>query len=130
MTTFRVTATIELMIERDDNDLSAALYNATLSIRKISDVIEIRAERVRAPVLPAPRPAPSIHQNVAPEKMLLTGEETSEFLNVASQTLAQWRFKGGGPTFLRYGRRVMYRKSDLLAWLAEREYQNTSQPRR
>jgi len=31
---------------------------------------------------------------------------------------------------LRYGRRVMYRKSDLLAWLAEREYQNTSQPRR
>ena len=35
-------------------------------------------------------------------------------------TLAQWRFRGYGPKYIRYGNRVLYRGSDLNEWLQER----------
>ncbi len=35
-------------------------------------------------------------------------------------TLAHWRCEGRGPAFIRIGKRVAYRGSDLNAWLASR----------
>lgn len=32
-------------------------------------------------------------------------------------TLAQWRHFGRGPAYIRFGNRVLYRGSDLNAWL-------------
>ncbi len=32
-------------------------------------------------------------------------------------TLAQWRHFGRGPAYVRFGNRVLYRGSDLNAWL-------------
>ena len=32
-------------------------------------------------------------------------------------TLSQWRHRGYGPSFIRYGNRVLYRGSDLNDWL-------------
>ena len=34
-----------------------------------------------------------------------------------SGTLAQWRSRGTGPTYTRFGHRVLYRGSDLNDWL-------------
>jgi hypothetical protein len=34
-------------------------------------------------------------------------------------TLAQKRVHGGGPQFMKFGRRVLYKPSDLRAWIAE-----------
>ena len=138
VTTFRITATIEFTIDRADGDIALSVEDAAHKLRgaqihgvREMEWTEIHAHRVPEPPAPPPPPRqPPINHEVAPEEVLLTSDQATEFLNVGSQTLAQWRSKGGGPTFLRYGRRVMYRKSDLLAWLAEREYQNTSQPRR
>lgn len=42
------------------------------------------------------------------------------------RTLETWRVRGGGPRFLKVGRRVAYRRRDLDAWLAERERASTS----
>ena len=35
----------------------------------------------------------------------------------ARQTLAMWRYKGRGPAYVKAGHRVLYRGTDLLAWL-------------
>ena len=48
----------------------------------------------------------------------------------SSRTLETWRVRGGGPLFLKVGRRVIYRRRDLDAWLAERERASTSDTRR
>ena len=40
-------------------------------------------------------------------------------------TLAHWRSKGRGPIYIRIGRRVAYRGSDLNAWLRGREIRPT-----
>ncbi|THV43652.1 helix-turn-helix transcriptional regulator [Glycomyces buryatensis] len=46
--------------------------------------------------------------------MLLTPEETSEVLKVATQTLANWRSQGKGPSWVKLGaRRCRYRRSEL-----------------
>jgi hypothetical protein len=48
---------------------------------------------------------------------------------LAEATLAKYRTVGGGPAFLRYGRRILYRPSALEEWTASRtrELRNTSE---
>jgi predicted site-specific integrase-resolvase len=41
----------------------------------------------------------------------------AEYLGRAAKTLAQWRSKGIGPTFIKPGGRVFYFKEDLDTWL-------------
>lgn len=48
---------------------------------------------------------------------LLTIEETSGMMRLPVATLRYWRHRGVGPTSARIGRRIMYRESDVLAWL-------------
>ncbi|MET7781524.1 helix-turn-helix domain-containing protein [Streptomyces mirabilis] len=55
----------------------------------------------------------------------LTPSETAEVVNVAKQTLANWRALGTGPSYSKLsggrGGRVRYRRRDVLAWLDERQ---------
>jgi predicted site-specific integrase-resolvase len=61
---------------------------------------------------------------------LLTPEEAAAHLGFTYATLADWRCKGGGPKFLKFGEgrggRVRYRPEDLAAWSAERERASTT----
>lgn len=51
---------------------------------------------------------------------LRTTKEASEVLNVPMGTLRWWRHIGYGPkSFLLSKRKVMYKQSDLDAWLRE-----------
>lgn len=47
----------------------------------------------------------------------------SKRIDVSEATLRRWRATGQGPAFLRVGRQVRYRASDVDAWL-----QNACQP--
>lgn len=38
-------------------------------------------------------------------------------LGVPESTLAQWRYLGRGPRYLKIGRHVRYRRSDITAWI-------------
>ncbi len=38
----------------------------------------------------------------------------------AVQTLARWRHEGKGPAYMKSGSRIVYRGSDVLAWLDAR----------
>jgi DNA-binding transcriptional MerR regulator len=48
---------------------------------------------------------------------LLTLSQVAEMLNVPAATLRYWRHIGDGPPSARLGRRVMYRESDVTAWV-------------
>jgi len=51
---------------------------------------------------------------------LMDAPATAGFLGVAVPTLADWRTKGIGPTYIKVGRCVRYRLTDLESWLTSR----------
>ena len=58
---------------------------------------------------------------------LLTEKEAADYLGYAAKTLAGWRYRGGGPVFVRASRTsVRYRTSDLEAWIGDRRRLSTS----
>ena len=53
---------------------------------------------------------------------ILTTDEVAAYIRTPTATLRWWRHQGIGPhAFKLGGRKVMYRKSDVLDWL-ERQY--------
>ncbi len=60
-------------------------------------------------------------------KRLLTGQEAAAYLGLSEQTLRIHRIRGGGVRFVKVGRLVRYRISDLEAYLDARTFENTSQ---
>jgi predicted DNA-binding transcriptional regulator AlpA len=52
---------------------------------------------------------------------LLTPAELEASYRIAKATLAKWRWNGSGPTYVKLGAKVLYRRSDVEAWIASRE---------
>lgn len=52
---------------------------------------------------------------------LLTITEAAELLRAPVATLRYWRHLGTGPASFRLGRRVLYRRNDLHAWIATQQ---------
>ncbi|MFV2143206.1 helix-turn-helix transcriptional regulator [Isoptericola sp. G70] len=50
-------------------------------------------------------------------KDLMRVEEVSEEIGTPVGTLAYWRHVGSGPRWAKLGRRVVYRRRDLEAWI-------------
>lgn len=64
---------------------------------------------------------------LAPQSSLLyTPDEAADILRTKVRTLERWRHTGGGPIFLKIGRRVVYRNDDLEQWLAQQRRAHTS----
>jgi hypothetical protein len=57
--------------------------------------------------------------------------EAADFLRLSIRTLERYRVEGTGPRFIKVGRgkraRVLYRLTDLRAWLDGSVYQSTSE---
>jgi hypothetical protein len=51
----------------------------------------------------------------------LTQEKGAAELKICERTLDRWRRLGEGPPITKLGRRVLYRRSSLQAWLRTRE---------
>lgn len=58
---------------------------------------------------------------------LLTSGELAEKLHKSAAALAQWRYKGIGPKFIKLGSGIRYRASDVEAWLDAQTRQQTGQ---
>jgi len=52
-------------------------------------------------------------------------DQVAEFLGVSAVTLAQWRYRGCGPTFVHAGQFVRYRWADVDKWLEGSAKQRT-----
>ena len=61
----------------------------------------------------------------APEGEYLTDAQLRELLQVTERTTIRWRNSALGPPFIRAGlRRVLYRRSDVEQWLAQRTFRH------
>jgi Helix-turn-helix domain len=55
-----------------------------------------------------------------------TQKEAAAELMVTERTIDRWRRLREGPPITRLGRRILYRRSSLQAWLRARERQGTA----
>lgn len=60
------------------------------------------------------------------EDVLLDTDQASRLLGLASGTLRKWRLAGRGPAFVRLGRSVKYRKSELEGFVSRRTFTSTA----
>ncbi len=79
----------------------------------------------------AKRPKPAQARSSGPEgapepKRMLIAEDAAEYLGLAPQTLAKLRWSGDSPPYFKVGRRVLYEREELDAWLAQRKRRSTS----
>ena len=62
-----------------------------------------------------------------PNSEIFRTDDAAKFLNLAKSTLAKMRLRGDGPVFVKAGPRVvLYRRSDLEAWLVACRRSSTS----
>lgn len=54
-------------------------------------------------------------------------KQAADYLQVKGTTLEQWRWNGKGPRFIKMGRSVRYRKTDLDAFIEARLYGSTTE---
>lgn len=54
------------------------------------------------------------------DQLVLTTREFAEIARLHMQTIWKMRRDGEGPAPIRIGRRVLYLRADVLAWLQER----------
>lgn len=59
----------------------------------------------------------------------ISPKEAAERLGCERSTLANWRWAGGGPQYLKVGGRVRYRIMDLADWLDGQSRSSTSDSR-
>jgi excisionase family DNA binding protein len=52
-----------------------------------------------------------------PKVEFWTSDYVAELLGLQRNTLEKWRVRGEGPPFAKFGGRVRYRRSDVLAWI-------------
>ncbi|WP_137725733.1 helix-turn-helix transcriptional regulator [Prescottella subtropica] len=60
-----------------------------------------------------------------PESPLATPDEVAAFLRTTTAKLANDRYRGIGPKFVKHGRRVIYRWDDVQAWVDAHTMQRT-----
>lgn len=61
------------------------------------------------------------------QKVILTVSEAAQYLGLAQSTLNKWRCFGDGPRFLKLGKAIRYRKSDLDEYLSLKTACHTSE---
>jgi predicted DNA-binding transcriptional regulator AlpA len=61
-------------------------------------------------------------------RRLHTEKEEAERLNLSVRTLQSWRYKGGGPPYLRLGSVVRYDPAAVDTWLNQQVRTSTSDP--
>jgi excisionase family DNA binding protein len=57
------------------------------------------------------------HTDAEPLAQLMTPRQLSDYLGVPAGTLANWRYQGHGPPYVKVGRHVRYRSDDVDLWL-------------
>lgn len=61
------------------------------------------------------------------EDKIYKASPVAELLGTTVGTLAYWRYMGKGPKFIKLGRAVRYRESDVNAWLDAQTREQTGE---
>jgi len=70
-----------------------------------------------------------VAMNMGTDDDVLDAPAAARFLGLAVVSLAKMRCLGGSPAFIKAGRKILYRRCDLVAWLDARRVANTLQAR-
>ena len=57
----------------------------------------------------------------------LTTRQAAALVGLAPNTLEIWRIRGGGPKYIKFGRAVRYRLTDLESYIDAQTRESTSQ---
>lgn len=60
------------------------------------------------------------------DETLIPSRRLPLYIGISAQTLARWRHEGKGPAFVKIGRMVTYRVSDVRQWLISQQRSNTT----
>lgn len=52
-----------------------------------------------------------------PQHEILSTSEAASALHVSPRTLIRWRGERAGPPWIKAGRKILYRRSDIDTWL-------------
>jgi hypothetical protein len=56
-----------------------------------------------------------------------TDPQFAALVRRSTRTTETWRRRGGGPPFIRLGRRVLYRKTDVELWLRQNTFRHRAE---
>jgi hypothetical protein len=91
--------------------------------------VTIPADTGRSPASSSPGVRHPAAADAASAEHLLDEIQAARLLRLSRRTLQGWRFKGGGPPFVRLSRRcIRYRRGDLQAFVVQRMRRSTSDP--
>ena len=62
-----------------------------------------------------------------PAKRVIDTAQAAAYCNLGKSTFDKYRLTGGGPAFLKLGRRVVYDIADLDEWLAAHRRRSTAE---
>jgi len=96
------------------------------SLRRANQDQEPRRRVRRRRSSPAPQKARPMAMVTFEDPGAYTTPLAAEYLGLSPATLETMRVRGGGPVFVKLGRRVVYRREDLDSWLEERRRTSTS----
>jgi hypothetical protein len=78
-----------------------------------------------------PHPIQNIGKSFLPDNLrdeaLLPADAAAEYLGVSRSFLTKLRMTGGGPAYVKFSRRCLYRPADLRAWLDKFARRSTSE---
>lgn len=58
---------------------------------------------------------------------LLDVNDAAKYLNLSKSTLAKMRLSGKSPKYIKLGRKVAYRATDLDTWIEEQTFSSTAE---
>jgi predicted DNA-binding transcriptional regulator AlpA len=61
-----------------------------------------------------------------PARRMLDTQEAAQYAGLGKSTFDKFRLFGGGPAFIKIGRRVVYDVADIDVWLASQRRRSTS----
>ncbi|WP_181951993.1 helix-turn-helix transcriptional regulator [Pseudovibrio ascidiaceicola] len=61
------------------------------------------------------------------ENALITEAAAADYLGISIRTIQAWRVRGGGPIFVKMGKTVRYRSSDIQNWIESHLASSTSE---
>lgn len=71
-----------------------------------------------------------MQQSTTAQRRMLRTAEAAEYCGSSASTFEKLRLFGGGPRYVKLGRRVVYDQADLDAWLDANRRASTSELRR
>lgn len=120
----------ELNWEKSELKYKALEFTGIRLFQDITPVIDLKVESQNKEILQIQSNKNNKSKNIADldPDLHIDEKHAAEYLGISFRTLQGYRTKGGGPEFIKIGKKaVRYKIQDLIDWANDRKKKNTSQ---